>query len=81
MENTSKLVKNFKLGKCEIAVFENEQQGKDGKHPYSSFSFKVQKSYFVVESNEWKSSSSFNRQELLQLIPLIIKTINEIETK
>jgi len=77
----SKPIKSIKLGKCEIAVFQNEIMRAEDKHPIVSFSYVVKKNYFDENSKEWKATSNFNRAELLQLLPLIPKIINSVEGK
>jgi hypothetical protein len=63
----------YQVGAAKVTVWENERDGQHGK--FISTTFKVEKIY--KKDNEWKSTDSFNLEELLELRAAIDKAISE----
>ena len=63
----------YQVGAAKVTVWEN--QGKDGTWK----NFKIEKMY--LKDGEWRSSSSFNESELLELKAAIDKAISEENVK
>ena len=57
-------IKEYSLGKCKAAIFENEYQGK------KSYSVKFQKSY-TDKGGNWKNTDFFSQPDLRDLYGLI----------
>jgi hypothetical protein len=63
----------YQVGTAKVTVWEAEKDGKYGK--YIDKDFKVEKIY--KKDGEWKSTNSFDLNELLQLRAAIDKAISE----
>ncbi|OFX16700.1 MAG: hypothetical protein A2033_12815 [Bacteroidetes bacterium GWA2_31_9] len=77
-ENNSKKPKaTYQVGSAKVVVWENKMTGKNGE--FTAKNFKVEKTY--QKDGEWKTTNSFNEEELLQLKAAIDKAILEENVK
>jgi hypothetical protein len=65
MEN-NKPIKEIKFGNIKVSVWKNE------KEKYSTFSVSANKAYKTKDSEDWKYSTSFDKDE----IPLLTKALD-----
>ena len=72
-QDNNKPKATYQVGSAKVTVWENEREGKYGE--FTAKSFKVEKIY--KKDGEWKSTDSFDLDELLQLRAAIDKAINE----
>ena len=77
-ENNSKKPKaTYQVGSAKVVVWENKMNGKNGE--FTVKNFKVENNY--KKDGEWKTTNSFNEDELLQLKAAIDKAILEENVK
>lgn len=77
-ENNSKKPKaTYQVGNAKVTVWENTRNGKNGE--FTVKNFKVEKTY--QKDGEWKTTNSFNEEELLQLKAAIDKAILDENVK
>jgi len=68
--------KVFENGGCRAAVFLNEIEGQETKIP----KIVISRSY-MDKNNEWKSTNSFNTNDLPKLIMIATKTYDYLTSK
>jgi hypothetical protein len=62
----SQPVANFKVGSCQVSVFENERRS--GTRTFRTYSIALCRRYRDDSSGEWKSSSSLVVNEIPRMI-------------
>jgi hypothetical protein len=67
----------YQVGSAKVVVWENKREGKHGE--FTTRSYKVEKVY--EKDGEWKTTSYFNEDELLELKAAIDKAILEEQVK